>query len=117
MEDLYQEDEFYKDDGWPTESLRYCDYRFYNGNISEYGEDFDQLVLIDNALYPYIRLVKKRGSCLSPCGGMSVVASSGTYARKTGEEGIGNGYLANARNLVCCLPFTVYCLLLFTVND
>lgn len=86
MEDLYQEDEFYKDDGWPTESLRYCDYRFYNGNISEYGEDFDQFVLIDNALYPYIRLVKKRGSCLSPCGGMSVVASSGTYARKTDEE-------------------------------
>ena len=76
MEDLYQEDEFYKDDGWPTESLRYCDYRFYNGNISEYGEDFDQFVLIDNALYPYIRLVKKRGSCLSPCGGMSVVYSA-----------------------------------------
>lgn len=86
MEDLYKEEEFYKDDGWPTESLRYCDYRFYNGHISEYGEDFDQFVLIDNALYPYIRLVKKRGSCLSPCGGMTVVARSGTYARKTDEE-------------------------------
>lgn len=60
MEDLYKEEEFYKDDGWYTESLRYCDYRFYNGHISEYGEDFDQFVLIDNALYPYIRLVKKK---------------------------------------------------------
>jgi len=86
MEDLHKEEDFYKDDGWPTETLRYCDYRFCTGDISEYGEDFDQFALIDNALYPYIRLVKKRGCCLSPCGGMTVVASSGTYARKTDEE-------------------------------
>lgn len=86
MEDLHKEEDFYKDDGWPTETLRYCDYRFCTGDISEYGEDFDQFALIDNALYPFIRLVKKRGNCLSPCGGMSVVASSGTYARKTDEE-------------------------------
>lgn len=31
MEDLHKEEEFYKNDGWPTETLRYCDYRFYNG--------------------------------------------------------------------------------------
>lgn len=35
MEKEFREEEFYKDNGWPTESLSYCSYRFYNGNETE----------------------------------------------------------------------------------
>lgn len=86
MENMYKEEDFYKDNGWPTESLRYCKYRFYNGNETEYGEDYDQFALVDNALYPYIRLTQKRGMCQSPCGGISTIATDGSFARKSDEE-------------------------------
>ena len=86
MENMYKEEDFYKDNGWPTESLRYCKYRFYNGNVTEYGEDYDQFALVDNALYSYIRLTQKRGMCQSPCGGMSIIATDGSFARKSDEE-------------------------------
>ena len=35
MEKEFREEEFYKDNGWPTESLSYCSYRFYNGNETD----------------------------------------------------------------------------------
>ena len=35
MEKEFREEEFYKDNGWPTESLSYCSYRFYNGNEAD----------------------------------------------------------------------------------
>lgn len=41
MEKEFREEEFYKDNGWPTESLSYCSYRFYNGNETEFGEDYE----------------------------------------------------------------------------
>ena len=83
MGEIYSEDEFYKDNGWPSESLKYCDYCFYNGHKTEYGEDYDQFALVDNALYPYIRLTEKRGKCQSPCGHSSVIATDGTFARRS----------------------------------
>ena len=86
MENIYREDEFYKDNGWPTESLNYCSYIFYTGNETEYGEDYDQFALVDNALYPYIRLTEKRGMYQSPCGGMSIIVTNGSFARKSEEE-------------------------------
>lgn len=86
MENMYREEDFYKDNGWPSESLSYCSYKFYIGNETEYGEDYDQFVLVDNALYPYIRLTEKRGMCQSPCGGMSIIATDGSFARKSEEE-------------------------------
>lgn len=86
MENIYKEEEFYKDNGWPTESLSYCSYRFYNGNETEYGEDYDQFALVDNALYPYIRLTRKRGAHHFPCGGSSMIACDGTYAAKSDGE-------------------------------
>lgn len=86
MENIYREEDFYKDNGWPTESLSYCSYRFYNGNETEYGEDYDQFALVDNALYPYLRLTEKRGMCQSPCGGMSTIATDGSFAKKSNEE-------------------------------
>lgn len=86
IENMYREEDFYKDNGWPSESLSYCRYIFYTGNETEYGEDYDQFVLVDNALYPYIRLTEKRGMCQSPCGGMSIIATDGSFARKSEEE-------------------------------
>ena len=86
MEEVYKEEDFYKDNGWPPESLSYCSYIFYTGNETEYGEDYDQFVLVDNALYPYIRLTEKRGKCQSPCGGMSIIAADGSFAKKSEEE-------------------------------
>lgn len=86
MGEVYKEEDFYKDGGWPSESLSYCSYKFYTGNETEYGEDYDQFVLVDNALYPYIRLTEKRGMCQSPCGGMLFIATDGSFARKSEEE-------------------------------
>ena len=86
MENMYREEDFYKDNGWPSESLCYCSYRFYNGNETEYGKDYDQFALVDNALYPYIRLTEKRGMYHSPCGGESIIATNGSFARKSDEE-------------------------------
>lgn len=86
MGEFYSEDEYYKDNGWPSETLKYSDYCFYNGHITEYGEDYDQFALVDNALYPYIRLTEKRGKCQSPCGHSSVIATDGTFARKSEAE-------------------------------
>lgn len=86
MEKEFGEEEFYKDNGWPTESLSYCSYRFYNGNEAEFGEDYDQFALVDNALYPYIRLTRKRGAHHFPCGGSSMIACDGTYAAKSEAE-------------------------------
>lgn len=86
MEEFFREEEFYKDNGYPSESLSYCSYIFYNGNISESGEDYDQFALVDNALYPYIRLTKKRGMRHFPCGHMSVIATDGHFARMSDEE-------------------------------
>lgn len=86
MENIYREEEFYKDNGWPTESLNYCSYIFYTGEKTEYGHDYDQFALVDNALYPYVRLTRKRGAHHFPCGGSSLIDSDGTYAAKSDVE-------------------------------
>lgn len=83
MGEVYKEEDFYKDNGWPTEELSYCHYKFY---LSDGSDDYDQFVLIANALYPYIRLTKKRGNCQSPCGLATVVATDGSFARKNEKE-------------------------------
>lgn len=84
--EFYKEEDFYAVDGCPIESYRYCNYRFYNGNETDYGKDYDQFVLIENSLYPYIRLTKKRGSQHIPCGMCSRPASDGWFANLTNEE-------------------------------
>lgn len=105
--DYYSEEEFYKDNGWPTERLDYCDYIFYIDNETEYGPDYDQFALVVNATYPYIRLTKKRGRCHFPCGLSDSPAPESTYAQKTEIErnlecpkiawGIAAVFLANLR--------------------
>jgi hypothetical protein len=84
--DLYKEEHFYQENGWPTEQFRYCDYKFPIGMDPEWGEDYDQFALVTNALYPFIRLTRKRGQCQSPCGHSAIVAPESTYARKTDKE-------------------------------
>lgn len=86
MCEVYNEEDFYRDEGWPTERFFYCNYKFHQGEDTEWGEDYDQFVLVVNAYYPYIRLTRKRGQHQSPCGYMSVVAREGHFAQKSDEE-------------------------------
>lgn len=50
------------------------------------GEDYDQFILVVNAEYPYIRLSPKRGNCQYPCGGSSLIATDGSFAKKDDAE-------------------------------
>ena len=81
MEQLFKEEDFYKDNGWPSERLIYSKYILNN-----VGDDYDQFILVVNAEYPYIRLSPKRGNCQFPCGGFSVIATDGNFARKSDTE-------------------------------
>ena len=58
MREVYKEEDFYKDEGWPSERLVYSKYI-----LNIIGEDYDQFILVVNAEYPYIRLSPKRGNC------------------------------------------------------
>ena len=83
MNEIYREEDFYKDNGWPSEEFSYCCYKFY---LSDDSDDYDQFALVVNALYPYVRLTEKRGNCQSPCGLATVVATDGSFARKNEKE-------------------------------
>jgi hypothetical protein len=107
MEDIYKEEDFYQDEGGPTESFIYCRYIFYTGEKTEYGLDYDQFALVENAEYPYIRLTKKREKSHFPCGGSAQPATGGWFASLTEGErdeqcpkiawGFAALYLANLR--------------------
>lgn len=43
MEGFFKEEDFYQDDGSPTEFFSYCHYIFYTGENTEYGPDYDSL--------------------------------------------------------------------------
>lgn len=64
MREVYKEEDFYKDKGWPSERLVYSKYI-----LNIVGDDYDQFILVVNAEYPYIRLSPKRGNFQFPCGG------------------------------------------------
>lgn len=49
MREVYKEEDFYKDEGWPSERLVYSKYI-----LNIIGEDYDQFILVVNAEYPYI---------------------------------------------------------------
>lgn len=52
--DFYSEEEFYKDNGWPTETFAYCKYCFYvNSETEEYSLDYNQFALVTNAYNPF----------------------------------------------------------------
>lgn len=107
VEEVYKEDVFYQDRGWPTESYNYCHYIFFTGEKTKYGPDYDQFALVVNAEYPYIRLTKKREKSHFPCGGSLQPATDGWFASLTDKErdehcpkivwGFAAFYLANLR--------------------
>lgn len=84
--DKFQENEFYKDNGWPTEYLEYCQYRFLQDPVTECGHDYDQFAIVANAVYPYIRLTQKIGRIHTPCGGSLQIACDGSFATKSDAE-------------------------------
>lgn len=86
MEQVFNEEDFYKDEGWPPESLKYFSYCFFTSNETKECIDYDQFALVNNALYPYVRLTKKRGGFQSPCGLGTIVPTSSSFARKSDEE-------------------------------
>lgn len=44
MEQLFKEEDFYKDNGWPSERLIYSKYI-----LNIVGDDYDQFILVVNA--------------------------------------------------------------------
>ena len=85
--DKHKEEDFFKEDGWPTEELQYCSYCFnHRASSNDDYCDYDQFALVVNAEYPYLRLTKKRGSHHYPCGGSSQMATDGMFASMTDDE-------------------------------
>ena len=86
VENLYDEDEFYRDNGWPTEEYSLCRYELPVLRDNAEESDYDQFALITNAIYPYIRLTKRRGNSHIPCGGAISPATDGWFASKSEKE-------------------------------
>ena len=86
LEKLYDEDEFYQEDGWPTEEYALCRYVLTASDDEAGDADFDQFALITNAIYPYIRLTKRRGKHHFPCGASISPSTDGWFASKTPKE-------------------------------
>lgn len=84
--ELYKEEDFYIDKGWPPEEYHYCDFVLPVGSITECGPDYDQFLLVVNALHPYLRLSKKRGSSQYPCGLSTSPSTDGWFASSSDEE-------------------------------
>ncbi len=82
---IYREEDFYIDNGAPTEEYRYCAYRLPAYQDSEFESDYDQFALVVNALYPYVRLARIKGNSRLPCGLSNSPATDGTFARLTNE--------------------------------
>ena len=83
---IYNEEEFYKDEGCPPEEYYYCDFLLSVDYENVIAGDYDQFILVVNALYPYIRLSKKRGCSQIPCGFYTSPATDGWFACMTDEE-------------------------------
>lgn len=84
--ELHNEEEFYQDKGWPTEEYSLCRYELPVLGEDAEGADFDQFALIVNAIYPYIRLTKRRGNSHIPCGCALSPATDGWFANKPEQE-------------------------------
>lgn len=85
-EELHNEKEFYQDNGWPTEEYSLCGYVLPVLEEDAKESDYDQFALITNAVYPYIRLTKKRGNSHIPCGCALSPATDGWFASRPEKE-------------------------------
>lgn len=82
-----REEDFYKNAGAPSEEFQYCRYSLEPKDTDNVVEgDYDQFALVVNALYPYLRLTKRRGTHHFPVGMSSVVATDGYFAKLSNEE-------------------------------
>ena len=86
MKVLNKEEHFYSTEEGPTEEYTLCCYHVDVVNERVDKDDYDQFAIIENALYPYIRLTKRRGNHHIPCGGALSPASDGFFAKKTEIE-------------------------------
>ncbi len=84
--ELYREEDFYKDKGWPPEEYAYCDFCLPVDYESVLDGDYDQFVFVVNSLVPYLRLTKKRGCYQFPCGKNTIPSTDGRFASLTDEE-------------------------------
>lgn len=84
--ELYREEDFYKENGWPPEEYAYCSFDLPVNYETVEKEDYDQFILVVNAIYPYLRLSKKRGNSQWPCGLSISPSTTGWFASKTDEE-------------------------------
>ena len=83
----YNEEDFYSNEGWPPEEYSYCRYTLDIIDEERADEtDYDQFALVNNAVYPYIRLTKKRGNRHFPCGMATSPATDGFFASLTEKE-------------------------------
>ena len=80
-DDFYKEESFYSQNGSPTEIYKYCPY-----HLDCNGDDYNQFALVVNCIIPYIRLAKKRGNYMSPCGMMACPDPNGSFAQLSSEE-------------------------------
>lgn len=78
---VYKEEDFYKNNGSPTEEFSYCSFSLPASNNSGLKSDYDQFALVINAFYPYIRLARIIGNTRLPCGSSSSPASDGSFAK------------------------------------
>ena len=83
---VYREEDFYKNDGVPTEEYSYCSFILPASNITGLKSDYDQFALVINAFYPYIRLARIIGNTRLPCGLSSSPASDGSFAKLNDVE-------------------------------
>lgn len=90
-EEIHHEEEFYRDNGWPTEEYIYCNYPLPVIGEKCDDTDYDQFALVVNAVYPYLRLAKNRGHSRYPCGLSLSPSTDGFFAKKSEAE----------RNLLC----------------
>ena len=60
---------------------KYCPY-----HLDCNGDDYNQFALVVNCIIPYIRLAKKRGNYMSPCGMMACPDPNGSFAQLSSEE-------------------------------
>lgn len=86
MSEVYREEDFYKDSGWPPEEYTYSSYALPVIGDEAASADYDQFALVVNAVFPYIRLAKNRGDRRFPCGLSNSPSTDGFFAKMCEEE-------------------------------
>lgn len=81
MREVYREEDFYKDEGRPSERLVYSKYI-----LNIVGDDYDQFILVVNENILILDYLPKEGIVNSLVEAFSVIATDGSFARKDDAE-------------------------------